>query len=110
MKKSLLTWLPLAGGCREGSYGDFVPWQKQKDGSQREGGIKSKGETRLRDNSECFLSLEYASSHMLRLASIDGDKVIERTSLCAHASIYLNYIFEGGYIFIYKIVHPCERN
>ena len=41
LKKSLLTWLPLAGGCREGSYGDFVPWQKQKDGSQREGGIKS---------------------------------------------------------------------
>ena len=80
MKKSLLTWLPLAGGCREGSYGDFVPWQKQKDGSQREGGIKSKGETRLGDNSKC---------HMLRLSSIDGDKVIESSSLCAHALVYL---------------------
>ena len=38
---------------------------------------------------KCFLSLEYASSHMLRLASIDGDKVIESSSLCAHALIYL---------------------
>ena len=41
LEENLLTWLPLVGGSRGGSYGDFVPWQKQKDGSQREGGIKS---------------------------------------------------------------------
>ena len=97
MKKSLLTWLPLAGGCREGSYGDFVPWQKQKDGSQREGG---RDQELGRDNSECFLSLEYASSHMLRLASIDGDEVIESSSLCAHTLIYFTRR-------VYRYIYNC---
>ena len=34
----------------------------------------------------------------------EGSRVRERqdSSVCAHAIIYLNYIFEGGYIFIYN--------
>ena len=65
-------------------------------GKNKKMAVRGREGSRVRERQDLETTLNVFShlnmqvaSHMLRLASIDGDKVIKSSSLCAHALIYL---------------------